>query len=43
MGHLRNKDMTLKNSQVNQAGQVMFMTEDSLENLITKNYREVLN
>ena len=26
MGHLRNKDMTLKSSQVNQAGQVMFMT-----------------
>ena len=43
MGHLRNKDMTLKSSQVNQAGQVMFMTEDSFENLITKIYQEVLN
>ena len=43
IGHLRNKDMTLKSSQVNQAGQVMFMTEDSFENLITKIYQEVLN
>ena len=43
MGHLRNKDMTLKGSQANQAGQVMFMTEDSFENLITKIYQEVLN
>ena len=43
MGHLRNKDMTLKSSQVNQAGQVMFMIEDSFENLITKIYQEVLN
>ena len=35
--------MTLKSSQVNQAGQVMLMTEDSFENLITKIYQDVLN
>ena len=34
--------MILKSSQVNQAGQVMFMTEDNFENLITKIYQEVL-
>ena len=43
MGHQIDKHMTLGNNQVEQAGQVMFMTEDSLDGLIRKIYKKLSN